>query len=208
MTTNNTTPKIDPLNGDNYTAWKRCLEWILDNLDLWPLVDGTEKEPEPVDVRNPTADEKRAVEEWRKRDKKTRKEICLRVSDKYLVYIDQTMTAREIWTRLQGIFESKAAVGIVNIRHEFFRTFAKDSTNIEEHVRKLRGLYLQLNARGQMVSGDNLSNTLLTSLLDLWSTFITTVNASGITLLSENLIPRILDEDCIFAVPGQAGKQH
>ena len=156
MMTNNTAPKIDPLNGDNYTTWKRHLEWILDDLDLWPLVDGTDKEPEPVDVRNPTADEKQAVEEWRKRDKKTRKEICLRVSDEYLVYLDQTMTAREIWMRLQGIFESKAAVGIVNIRREFFRTFAKDGANIEEHVRKLRGLYLQLNARGQMVSDDDL----------------------------------------------------
>ena len=76
MTINNTAHKIDPLNGDNYT--KRRLEWILDDLDLWLLVDGTGKEPEPVDVRNPTAGEKRAVEEWRKRDKKTNKEICLR----------------------------------------------------------------------------------------------------------------------------------
>ena len=93
MTTNNTAHKIDPLNGDNYTTRKRRLEWILDDLALWPLVGGMEKEPEPVDVRNPTADEKQAVEEWGKRDKKTRKEICLRVSDEYLVYIDQTMTA-------------------------------------------------------------------------------------------------------------------
>ena len=47
-----------------------------------------EKELEPVDVRNLTVDEKQAVEEWRKRDKKTSKEIYLRVSNNYLVYID------------------------------------------------------------------------------------------------------------------------
>ena len=117
------------------------------------------------------------------------------------MYIDQTMTAREIWTRLQGIFESKAAVGIVNIRREFFRTFAKDGANIEEHVRKY-GLYLQLNTRGQMVSDDDLSKTLLTSLPDSWSTFITTVNASGTTLSSENLMKTV------YAVPGRTGKQH
>ena len=41
-----------------------------------------------------------------------------------------------------------------------------------------------------MVSNNNLLNTLLTSLPDSWSTFIT-------TLSSENLIPQILNEDCI-----------
>ena len=37
---------------------------------------------------------------WRKWDKKAKKEICLRVADKQLVYIDQIMTAFAVWTSL------------------------------------------------------------------------------------------------------------
>ena len=120
-----------------------------------------------------------AFNEWKKKDKKAKKEICLRISDEYLVNIDQITTTPELWAKLQAIFESKAAVGIVNIHREFFRTFAEDGANMEEHVHKLCGLYQQLNARGQLVTDEDLANTLLTSLPESWSSFITTINATG-----------------------------
>ena len=41
--------KIDLLNGENYVAWQRRLEWILDDLDLWAITNGTEPEPQPID---------------------------------------------------------------------------------------------------------------------------------------------------------------
>ena len=66
---------------------------------------------------------------------------------------------------------------------------------MEEHVCKLRGLHQQLNVRGQLISDKDFTNTLLTSLPDTWSPFITTINASGAAISSEVLIARILDED-------------
>ena len=63
---------------------------------------------------------------------------------------------------------------------------------MEEHIRKLHGLHQQLNVRGQAVSDEDSANTLLTSLPDTWSTFITTVNAASGMISSEMLIVRIL----------------
>ena len=54
----------------------------------------------------------------------------------------------------------------------------------------------QLNVRGKLISDEDFTNTLLTSLPDTWSPFITTINASGVAISSEVLIARILDEDC------------
>ena len=68
---------------------------------------------------------------------------------------------------------------------------------MEEHIQKLHRLYQQFNARGQMVSDKDFTNTLLTSLPDTWFTFITTVNATSGTISSEMLIAQILDEDRI-----------
>lgn len=191
----NTNYKVDPLNGDNYIAWRRRLEWILDDQDLWGITIGLEKKPTPADATKVKPEEDLAIAEWTRKEKKARKEICLRISDEYLVYIDQTMTAPDVWIKLQGIFESKASVGLTHIRREFFRTMAEDGTNMEEHIRKLHGLHQQLKARGQDITDTEFTNTLLTSLPASWASFITTINASGIAITSETLIGRILDED-------------
>ena len=68
---------------------------------------------------------------------------------------------------------------------------------MEEHVRKLRGLGKELSARGQLITDADFSNTLLTSLPDSWSSFITVVNAGGVTISMDVLITRILDEDWV-----------
>jgi gag-polypeptide of LTR copia-type/Domain of unknown function (DUF4219) len=183
------------LNGDNYATWRRRLEWILDDLDLWDVTTGRTAERIPADVRNIAAAEQQSIDEWRKKDRKACKEICLRVADEQLVYINHTIGAASIWTTLQAIFESKGAVGIVNLRRDFFRTFAEDGANMEEHMRKLCGIQQELNARGHYISDDDFSNTLLTSLPSSWSAFITAVNAGGGGITADVLIARILDED-------------
>ena len=75
MTTNNNSYEVDPLNGDNYITWRRHLEWILDDLELWEITNGTETMPEPVDPQGPTQVERNIINEWKKKDKKARKEI-------------------------------------------------------------------------------------------------------------------------------------
>ena len=154
-----------------------------------------EAEPTPVDLNNVTEAERQVIADWKRKDKKVRKEICLCISDEHLIYIDQFMGSHTIWTRLQGIFKSKGAVRIVNLCQDFFCTFAEDRANMEEHVHKLQGLGQELSACGQLITDAGFSNTLLTSLLDSWSSFIIVVNAGSVEILSDILIARILDED-------------
>ena len=116
MSASNNMYKIDPLNGDNYMAWPQQLKWILDDLELWDITISRETELLLVNANKITMTEQQEINDWRKRDKKAKKEICLRVADEQLVYINQTMTAFAVWTSLQAIFESKAAMGIVNLQ--------------------------------------------------------------------------------------------
>ena len=193
LASNNTSHKIDPLNRDNYVTWWCHLEWILDDQDFWDITISIEAEPTPADLNNITEAERQVITNWKRKDKKARKEICLCISDEHLVYVDQLMGSHATWTRLQGIFESKGAVGIVNLYRDFFHTFAKDGANMEEHVCKLQGLGQELSAHGQLITDADFSNTLLTSLLDSWSSFINAVNTSGVAISSDVLIARILD---------------
>ena len=55
---------------------------------------------------------------------------------------------------------------------------------IKRGMTQLRGLQQELSAYGQSISDSDFTNTMLTSLPDLWSTFITGVNAGGIAVSS------------------------
>ena len=73
------------------------------------------------------------------------------------MYINQTMTAFAVWTTLQVIFESKGAVGIVNLQRDFFQTFAKDGANMEEHMWKLHRIQQELNVQGHYISDTDIA---------------------------------------------------
>ena len=151
--TANITYKVDP---DNYIAWQRHLEWILDDQELWDVTNRSELEPKPTNPKAVTPAEQTAIDDWKRRDKKAKRGISLWISDEYLIYIDQVSTASELWTGLQRIFQSKAAIGTIHLHQEFFWTFTEDGANIEEHIWILQGIYLQLNARGHVISDDDL----------------------------------------------------
>ena len=66
--------------------------------------------------------------------------------------------------------------------------FAQEGKNMEEHIRKLHSLQQMLHAMGELISDQDFSNTLLTSLPKTWLTFIMAVNARLPTLTSDALI--------------------
>ena len=80
-----TSYKLKPLNGDNYLVWQRRIEWILDDLNLWTVANGTEWLPVPADPAAAMPAKLANIAECKRRDKKAKKEICLQVSDEYLV---------------------------------------------------------------------------------------------------------------------------
>ncbi len=43
--TGSSTYAIDKLTESNYRSWAQQLEWILDEKDLWEVVNGTEQKP-------------------------------------------------------------------------------------------------------------------------------------------------------------------
>ena len=42
--------------------------------------------------------------------------------------------AKKVWDTLTTIFEASGPISIINTRREFFRTFAQEGENMEEHI--------------------------------------------------------------------------
>jgi len=145
--------RIEPLiGGANYSTWKMKLRWILIDQDLWGHVTGVDKRPEPVDTNAVTPAEQQEIIDWDRKDQQAYAAICLRISDDYIVYTYNTTTSKGVWDALATIFEASGLIGIINTQREFFQTFAQEGENMEEHIRKLRGLQQTLHTMGELIS--------------------------------------------------------
>ena len=77
---------IKPLTGDNYSAWKEKMCWILLEQDLWEHASGEAMKPEPANAHKVTDSEKQTIANWMKKDQQAFMAISLRISNNYLVY--------------------------------------------------------------------------------------------------------------------------
>ena len=91
--------RIEPLTGANYRAWKLKLHWVLIEQDLWGHVTRNVVRPVPADVNAVTAAEQQSIDDWERKDQQAYAAICLRISDKYIVYTYNTTTAKKVWDR-------------------------------------------------------------------------------------------------------------
>jgi transposase InsO family protein len=186
--------RIEPLNGENYIAWRLKMEWVLTELHLWDVV-AEGGPPTAVVPTAPTAEERTAIEAWQQKDYQARREIGLRINDEYLVYAGEATTAAGLWHRLTTVFQGRDPLNVINLRREFTSLRAVDGTDMGEHVRKLRRMHLSLLARGQFISEQDFCSTLLTSLPGSWRAFITVIHGQLANITAEVLMSKVTEED-------------
>lgn len=182
-TSSTSTYRIEPLRGsENYAVWKIKMIDILTDLGLIDYIEET----------SPTsADSIKA--------RRALSTIRLRVEDGPLVYIASATTAKGAWNALKNMYEPAGSTGIVTVRRKLFRAHCPEGADIEKHIQMLRGYQTELANLGQALNASDFSMTLLTSLPDTWSSFISSIDPSSISDKSDpdssKLIARILEED-------------
>src|SRR5579859_8283878 len=97
--TGSSTYSIDKLTESNYRSWAQQMEWILDEKDLWEVVNGTAKAPTIQQASSAdstsatqTAEEREAfeksVQDLKAKAKKARSTIASSISASVMVYIE------------------------------------------------------------------------------------------------------------------------
>lgn len=174
--------RIEPLKGpENFVTWKVKMTDILTALDLWEYASGTKAEPND-------APEKEA---WRKEHRAALTAIRLRVADNVMVYIASAEKSSEAWQTLADVSQPKVAIAIVLARRKFYRAECLDGSNIEEHIRTLRGYQEELHMLGQKVENNDFVMTLLTSLPESWNAFISSIGIKD-KMSAADIIARVL----------------
>lgn len=165
---------IDKFKGENFSLWKFKMEMVLESMDLWEIVEGTEKPPpsEDDDEKGIKMDPK-AIKEYNRRVKKAMSVIGLNLVDNQLAHIRNCKGPTEAWKTLCNIHETKSLSNILFIRRKFFTIKMQEGDDMLTHINHVRDLADQLNCLDVPVKDDDVVMTLLESLPPSFENLIT-----------------------------------
>lgn len=153
--------RIEPLTSENYDTWKLKMRAVLVKSDLWQYVDGAKPCPEDPSL----------VAEWKSHDEKARADILLAISTSELSVIDNCLTARGSWMKLQETFQSKGPVRKANLLKRVALSRMSEGGDARHHIGSFFDAVKRLKEIGVHIGNDLLAILLLYSLPDSYETF-------------------------------------
>ena len=153
------TPRIvvDKFNGENFSLFKFKMEMILDEKDLWDLVEGMEIAPS-------TGSDEKLILAFKKRERTAFRILCTHLVDAQLQHVKSWKGAVEAWKTLCGIHETKGLANVLFLRHKFFTIKVQESDDLLQYINKVKILANQLEALDVAVTEGDIVMTLLESL--------------------------------------------
>lgn len=175
--------RIEPLKGaENYTTWRVQAEDILQDMNYWDHVNGTNTIPTDEDD----------LKKWQRTDRKALTQIRLRISAPMITYVMSAKTSKDAWDALKMMFDISGPIATVLIRRKLFRYVIEEGADMEEQIRTLRGYQEELIGLGHELKDEDFAYIILTALPDSWDSFVSSLDTND--LKPAQLIGRILAE--------------
>ena len=124
--------RIEALGKDNFDTWKLQMEAVLIKGDAWNYVNGQTPKPKLLADSSNVA----AVTDWEKNDAKARSDIILSISPPELKQIKNCGTSREIWLRLEDIYQSKGPARKATLLKNLILCKMPENGDVREHLRE------------------------------------------------------------------------
>lgn len=130
---NSAVVRIEVLTRENYDTWKMQMQALLTKNDAWGYVSGEIQRPEAIvgDATTSTA-----LASWKKGDNKAKSDIVLSISQSELKLIKGCETSRQVWQKLENIYQSKGPVRKATLLKQLTVLRMKDGADVREHVNK------------------------------------------------------------------------
>lgn len=123
---NSNVVRIETLNRVNYDTWKLQMQALLVKNDAWGYVNGDIVKPE--DNATATA--------WITADSKAKSDIILNISPSELKQIKGCNTSREVWIKLEGIYQSKGPARKATLLKQLMLQRLDDGGDLKDHLSK------------------------------------------------------------------------
>jgi hypothetical protein len=158
-----------------------------------------------VMVEDPTAEEKRKLEEWKEElrawkqgEAIVKQQIAATIPDSLFMKIRDKGTAYEIWQALTKDFQNKSRMVSVDLRRRLQQQRCGEKGDVRAHFGTLRTMREDLAAMGHAPSDDDFYAIVIGSLPPSYDPFISALNATssvlGTFLTPDDLMQTITDE--------------
>lgn len=174
------------LNKENYDTWKIQIRAILIKNDAWGYVNGLCKKP-------PGGDAEVAVQRWIENNLKAQSDIILAMNPSIIKQIKGCNTAHEIWTKLEGIYESKGPMQKAALLNSLISHKMQDGDDARESIQEFLDIVDKL-ADISIEINDLLSVMMLRSLPESFENFRCAIASRDDFPSPETLRVKILEE--------------
>jgi hypothetical protein len=138
--TGSSTYNIDKLTETNYRSWAQQMQWILDEKDLWEVVNGKEVEPKAPTPPTDGVEFTKSVQEFTVKAKKARSTIGSSISASVMVYIEGMTDPVKIWSTLESKYNPKTKTTLLQAIREFMTVKMLEGDDLEKHLQRVQRL--------------------------------------------------------------------
>lgn len=166
---------IDPLNGNNYEAWKFRVETILIEQNVEDMIRTEYRDEDYTDIKR--------KEEAKKRDNKCKSIIVQCIEDTQIDIVRYKETAYAMWKSLRDIYEKKGLSGQLFLRRKLMSMKMEENEKLEDFILKFDRVLCQLKTSGAEMKEEDTICILLLALPKSYETVVTVLE----NLPSENM---------------------
>ena len=139
---------IKRLTPTNYLMWVFNVQSILDEEDLWGIVDGSTVKPPTTDTDNLAA--------YLKKFKKCKRILISTMEEEVQKLIMRLNSPKEIWQRLEEVYRPKSRLRKIQPQREFVTVAVKDGEDLQAYVNRVRDLASEVERAGCAAPTDEL----------------------------------------------------
>jgi transposase InsO family protein len=178
---------LEKFDGENFHLWKFKMQLVLEEKDLWEIVTGSEEHPGNSDEKIKIA--------YERKERKALATICLNLKDSQLSHVRAASSAKEAWSKLEKLYETKSLANHLFLRRKFFNTRKEEGDTMITHINKVKTMAEQLDAIGAPVKADDVVMTLLSSLPTSYDNLIVALESRSDDLSLEFTTARLIHEE-------------
>src|SRR5260221_1671401 len=192
--------------GHNYSTWAVHCQTVLEDLDIWSVVNPelTATTP-PIPPPSSTSGKSPSTEpsnpanaEWHKKNKKAHTVILLFIEDTPIQIVKEKHLAKDIWKKLSECYTGVGAHDVSILMSHLHRFQLDDSKSLESQLNQMCKMHSQLSNLGDVISDTKfaiiISNALPSS-YDILKTLAVSTVSDMSQLASETLVEQVLREE-------------
>lgn len=130
--------------------------------------------------------------------------LSLSVEKHIYVHIQNSASALEIWTTLEGLYDDKGLSRKIGLLRNLISTRLDESDNMQQYVDSIIGTAGKLQGIGFALTDEWIAAILLAGLSDKYQPFIMGIEAANTALKSDAIISKLLESPSNSHIKGEA----